>query len=288
MNLASLVKKIREMLAAAGVPSPEVDADLLVALATGLTRSEVRFHAGRGLSEEQTERALELARRRAERVPLQIISGEVEFYSARFHVRHGVYIPRPETETLVDQVLGRVGRECRLRLLELCTGSGVVGISLAIHFPGARVTAADISLDAVELAKENAIINRVASRMDFIVGDGLSFIDTGGKGRGLFDVVVFNPPYVESGTIDGLEPEVKDHDPRIALDGGPDGLDFIEGIMPPVASVLKEGGLLAFEIGSKQGDRAVEIVESCGLRPEGIVRDLAGLDRVALGRKPSG
>ncbi len=288
MNVASLTARIRAMLADAGVPSPEVDADILVGLALGLSRSQVHLHGQRDVSDVQEERALELARRRSRRIPLQHLTGEVEFFSRPFKVRPGVFIPRPETERLVDMVIMIVRRGRPVWILDLCTGAGVVGVSIACCLENVSVVAADISLEAVELARENAIMNGVASRMDFIVGDGLSFLDVGGKGRAQFDAVIFNPPYVESGAIEGLEPEVRDHDPRIALDGGPDGLAFIEGILPGAASLLIEDGLLAFEIGADQGKRARELVEACGLRCMAIMQDLAGKDRVVIGRKPSG
>jgi release factor glutamine methyltransferase len=306
VNIASLVARVREVLVEAGVPSPEVDAEILVGLALGLTRSQVHLNAGDEVSGAQEERALELARKRCCRIPLQHLAGEVEFWSRRFKVRPGVFIPRPETETLVRAVAGMVmgeeggagagrvpgvettSREVPLRILDLCTGTGVVGVTLASLSQRTHVIATDISFEAVELARENAIMNGVASRMDFIVGDGLSFLEAAGGWDPRFDVIVFNPPYVESGAIDQLEPEVRDHDPRAALDGGPDGLRFIEGILPGAASSLKEGGLLAFEIGETQGEGARQLVKAAALEFKEVVKDLAGKDRIVIGRKPSG
>jgi release factor glutamine methyltransferase len=288
VKVASLVAKVREMLAGAGVPSPEVDADILVGLALGLTRSRVHLSAREEVTGDQEKRALDLAGQRSRRIPLQHLTGEVEFFSRPFKIRPGVFIPRPETETLALQVLEIIERERPLRILDVCTGSGVLGVTIASRLEKATVVATDISFEAVDLARENAILNGVASRMDFIAGDGLDFLDAGADGVGLFDAIVFNPPYVESGTIEGLEPEVRDHDPRIALDGGPDGLRFIEGILPRAASLLKEGGALAFEIGAGQGKRAGELVENSGLEFKGLLQDLAGRNRIILGRKPGG
>jgi len=276
------------MLTEARVPSPEVDADMLVGLALGLSRSEIHLSGQDDVGDAEEKRALELACQRSSRIPLQHLTGEVEFFSLPFKVRPGVFIPRPETETLVQMVKMTVRRSQPVRILDLCTGTGVVGVSIACLLENVWVVAADISLEAVELARENAIMNGVASRMDFIVGDGLGFLDTQGKGASLFDAVVCNPPYVESGAIEGLEPEVRDHDPRLALDGGPDGLAFIEGILPGATSLLMENGLLAFEIGADQGRRARELVEACGLKCMAVMQDLAGKDRVVIGRKPSG
>ena len=288
MNVASLVARVREILTEAGIPSPEVDADILVGLALGLTRSKVHLAARAEVTEAQEKLALEIAGQRSRRVPLQHLVGEVEFFSLPFKVRPGVFIPRPETEILVALVIQNIKWKHPFRALDVCTGSGVVGVTIAGLAGKAAVTATDISFEAVELARENAIMNGVASRMDFIVGDGLDFLDAGADGGGLFDAIVFNPPYVESDTIEGLEPEVRDHEPRIALDGGPDGLRFIEGILPRAASLLRSKGLLAFEIGSDQGERAGELVGACGLDFKGVVQDLAGKNRIVLGRKPSG
>ena len=289
MKLASLVATIRDMLTRAGVPSPEVDADILAGLALGFTRSEVYLGRWKDLSDAEVERALELARQRSRRVPLQYLTGEVEFYSLPFKVRRGVFIPRPETELLVMQVMASVRRDRPpIRILDLCAGSGVVGISLAVHLKPAEVVATDISVEAVEIARENAILNGVESNVDFVAGDGLGFLRTVGEGGSGFDVVACNPPYVESGAIGTLEPEVRDHDPRIALDGGLDGLSFIEGIVPRVASVLRKGGMLALEIGASQGKRARAIVEACGLESVTVHKDLNQLDRVVVGRRAGG
>jgi len=276
------------MLAKAGVPSPEVDAEVLAGLALGLTRSQVHLTARDEVSVTQQQQALELADRRSRRIPLQHLTGEVEFLSLPFKVKPGVFIPRPETELLALVVTQIAGWKQPFRILDVCTGSGVLGVSIASRYEKAAVVATDISFEAVELARENAILNGAASRMDFVVGDGLDFLDAGVDGGGLFDAIIFNPPYVESDAIEGLEPEVRDHDPRIALDGGPDGFRFIEGVLPHAASLLREKGLLAFEIGADQGKRAGELVGACGLDFEGVMQDLAGRDRVVLGRKASG
>jgi len=288
VNVASLVARIREMLTEAGVPSPEVDAEILAGLALGLTRSQVHLEARAEVTGAQEKRALDLASQRSQRIPLQHLTGEVEFFSLPFKMRSGVFIPRPETETLVRAVTEDIAGDVPIRVLDLCTGTGVVGVTLASRCPGAWVLATDISFAAVELARENAIMNGVASRMDFIVGDGLSFLDTAGCGGMQFDIVAFNPPYVESGAIEGLQPEVRDHDPRVALDGGPDGLRFIEGILPRAASSLKEGGLLVFEIGEDQGECSRELVKASALEFVALRDDLAGKNRIVLGRKPSG
>jgi release factor glutamine methyltransferase len=289
VKVASLVAKIREMLSEAGVPSPEVDAEILVGLATGWTRTRLHLNAQDQVSEGRLQRAFELARQRSKRIPLQHLTGEVEFFSLPFKVRPGVFIPRPETEGLVMMITAITFRSRPIRVLDICTGSGVIGVTIAHRLKNASVVATDISYEAVELARENAIMNGVASRMDFIVGDGLDFLSREGEGAPLFEVITCNPPYVESGAIDGLEPEVRDHDPRIALDGGPDGLEFIEGILPRAASLLTwQIGILGFEIGDGQGARAKKLMEANGLECQMVMPDLAGRDRYVIGSKPSG
>jgi release factor glutamine methyltransferase len=262
-----------------------VDADILAGLALGLTRAQVHVHALDEVEDARLQRAFELARQRSKRIPLQHLTGETEFYSFPFKVRPGVFIPRPETETVIKVAAPALLRSRPVRVLDLCTGTGVLGVTLARMLGPAWVLATDISIEAVELARDNAILNGADSRMEFTVGDGLDFLDKRGEDEAKFDAIVCNPPYVESAEIEVLEPEVRDHDPRIALDGGPGGLEFIEGILPGAASLLKETGFIAFEIGSDQGRRARDLVETSGLTCELIMPDLAGRDRVVVGSK---
>lgn len=286
MTITSLLVHARKTLVRAGVPSPDVDAETLVGHVLGIRRGEIYLRAGGDVTPEERSRIMDLVRRRAARMPLQYLLGECEFMSLPFKVTEGVFIPRPETEVLIEVILRRardLKRPVR-RILDIGTGCGVVGISLARHFEPALVLVTDITDGAVEISKANAILNRVERSVCYAIGDRLEFL-RGGLVKG-FDVVACNPPYVESAEIPGLEPEIRDHEPRIALDGGPDGLRFIDGLAGAVPSILSEGGLAAFEIGAGQGKRVKALFEEVGLEGVEVVKDLAGLDRVVAGRRP--
>jgi release factor glutamine methyltransferase len=282
-TVASLLLRAKRDLAEAGVPSPDVDAEMLVGHVLGVRRSDIYLESGAETTGEEAAAILDLIERRVRRIPLQLLLGEWEFMSLTFKVREGVFIPRPETEILVESVIERfaAGGEHVGSILDIGTGTGVVGISLAACLHPDLVVATDVSLVAVEIARTNAILNQVKAAVVFVVCDGLSAI--GEKGA-VFDVVVCNPPYVASGRIPGLEPEVRDHDPLWALDGGPDGLRFIAGLLPRIPSVLKRGGLVAFEVGAAQGPDVKMLFEQAGFGKVEVVRDLAGLDRVIVGR----
>ena len=261
---------------------------MLVAHALGLKWSAVHLEPHRLVNPDEQTRALQLAGQRERRVPLQYIIGQCEFMSLPFVITQGVFIPRPETEVLVESLIGEVSKaDCASgRILDLGAGSGVVGISLAKYLKPDFVLACDVSPLAVEISRKNAILNCVHRCMGFVIGDGTSYIgsEADGCGHEGFDVVACNPPYVESGQIEFLEPEVRDHDPRLAIDGGTDGLSFIEGITPGLPSILREGAVVGFEIGATHGERVRALFEGCGLTHVRVHKDLNGRDRVVLGR----
>jgi release factor glutamine methyltransferase len=286
LNITSLLLDLRRTLASAGVPSPEVDAEQLIGHALGMRRSEIYLSGGRReVTPDERAAVMDLASRRARRVPLQYLLGECEFMSMPFKIKEGVFIPRPETEVLVEVILERCRDRQRpvRRVLDLGTGCGVVGISLARYLSPDFVLSTDVSFNALEIARANAILNRVDTVTRFVMGDGLNPL------RGIpavgFDVVACNPPYVESDEIRGLQPEVRDHEPRAALDGGPDGLRFIAGMLPGLTSILSVGGLAAVEIGAGQGRRVRGLFRKAGLERVAVAKDLAGLDRVVAGEK---
>jgi release factor glutamine methyltransferase len=286
LDLSSLIAEITADLKRAGVPSPEVDARRIAAHVLGIGMHDIHLEPGRGLEPAELAGIRELARRREERVPLQYLTGGCEFMSLPFRIKEGVFIPRPETETLVEALLAAADRHAlgpRL-VLDLCTGSGVVAVALARHLGDAYVVASDLSPVAVEMARGNAILNGVGGRMGFVVGADLDFADSRGPvRRALFDLVACNPPYVEQGEIDGLQPEISEHEPVVAIDGGRSGLEFIERVLPRAASMIREGGLMGFEIGAGQARAVVGLFEASGLREVQVHRDLAGRDRAVLG-----
>ncbi|MFH1311867.1 MAG: peptide chain release factor N(5)-glutamine methyltransferase [Candidatus Eisenbacteria bacterium] len=289
MNLSSLLRSVRQSLEVAGVPSPGVDAELLLSHVLKIPRSGIYLEPQRELSPTEETIVLDLARKRATRVPLQYITGECEFMSLTFKMKEGVFIPRPETEVLVDTMIERIemdSLEPHL-MLDLGTGSGAIAVSLAHHFRAGLVIASDISPLAVEIARENAILNGVNDITRFVVGSGLSPLG-GFSGRDRddgFDAIACNPPYVGRAEIENLEPEIRDHEPRIALDGGDTGLEFIESMLPRIASILTRRGIVGVEIGETQAGAVAETFESVGLQGIEVIKDLNGKDRVVIGRQ---
>ena len=283
--LSAYISRVREHLRAAGVPSSGVEAELIVGHVAGLKRSEVLSRPERKITEAEAEAVMDLVKRRTRRIPLQYLLGECEFMSLPFKVRDGVFIPRPETESLVEAIIAKAGvGGCRSEsILDIGTGSGVIAVSLARYLEPILVVGTDISRDALEIARANAILNRVEPVTRFVACDTLDAL-RGDEAAG-FDIVVCNPPYVETDEIPGLQPEIRLFEPLAALDGGPDGLRFINGLLPGVPSILREGGLVALEIGETQGPRVKALFEQTGFRAVEIVKDLGQRDRIVLGRR---
>ena len=213
--------------------------------------------------------------------PLQYVLGHTEFYGLDFQVREGVLIPRPETEELVRWIAESPAPDNPAEIDRVGTGSGCIAVTLARLIPGARVTAVDISEKALSIARENA--RRLDAEVDFRQGDALGELFPGQREQ--FDLIVSNPPYIPSQVIEGLEPEVKDHEPRMALDGEPDGLKFYRILAEEGKKYLKNGGSIYMEIGWDQAKDVTEIFEAMGFSGLRTVRDMAGNDRVVCARK---
>lgn len=292
LSLSSLIASLETSLSRAGISSARVEAEILAGHVLGLKRTDLYLLGDEKVPDRERARIMELAARRLRRYPLQYIIGECEFMSIEFAVREGVFIPRPETEVLVESVAERAGAWKRRpqTLLELGTGCGVISISLAREMGDLRVFATDISLDAVETARANAARYGVENRMRFVVGDGISFLKEGGRegrDKGMwrsFDVFVCNPPYVATSQIDGLEPEVRDHEPRAAVDGGGDGLEFMRRIIPDLPSMMSGGALLALEIAPDQGEAVSRLLARAGGVEIEVIKDLSSRDRVVIAR----
>jgi release factor glutamine methyltransferase len=292
LSLSSLIASLEESLSRAGISSPRAEAEMIAGHVLGLKRADLYLRGEEEVAEPEGELIMELAARRLGRYPLQYITGECEFMSLGFAVREGVFIPRPETEVLVESVVGRAGAgkaEPRA-LLEVGTGCGVICISLGREMSGLRAVATDVSMVAVETAMANAARHGVENRMRFAVGDGISFFREGGpdgvnegRWRG-FDLFVCNPPYVATSEIAGLEPEVRDHEPRAAVDGGEDGLEFMRRIIPGLPSIMSRGALLAFEIAPDQGETVSRLLARAGGVEIEVIEDLSKRDRVVIAR----
>lgn len=273
----------RSALKAAGVESYTLEARLLASRAAGKTK-EAFLRDLRLYTSEETERRLEeLLQRRLKGEPLAYITGDWEFYGLPLRVTQDVLIPRMDTEILVDTALKALkGRKMDARILDLCCGSGCVGIALASELPAARVIMVDVSDRALEVSRENIRLNRV-NRVATLRADAL---EKPPMSVGHFDLIVSNPPYVPSFEIMTLDSSVRDFEPLGALDGGEDGLMFYRAIIHNWLSALRPGGLIMFEVGEDQAPAVRALMREQSLLEVFSVQDTAGIDRVVVGRKP--
>ena len=283
-TLHSRIQDARRRLERAGIEASEaaLDADLLARHALGgWERGQLLAFMRDPLPAGFDERFHPLLRRREEREPAAYITGHREFWNIEIEVAPGVLIARPETEFIVEEVLGRVPERAGApRIADVGTGSGCLAVALARWLPAAHVTAIDVSPVALAIAARNVTAHDVAARVWLVRGDLLETND------GPFDVIMSNPPYVPSGDIPTLQREVRDFEPAGALDGGPDGLDIIRRLVPEAASRLVDGGLLVFEFGFGQAD-GVRTVIAAEPRLEllAIRDDLAGIPRIAVAQR---
>jgi release factor glutamine methyltransferase len=269
------------MLAAAGLEAPRRLARRIAVAALGLTPAEVFAHPQRHLDQEEHARIAAIARRVVAREPLSRVVGRREFWGLDFTLSPDTLDPRPESETIVEAVLARLtDRESAYRFLDLGTGSGCLLLALLSEYPRASGVGVDVAFGAAAAARHNAERFGLRGRACFIVGDW------GGALAGGFDAVVANPPYIATAELAGLPPEVRDHDPRRALDGGTDGLAAYRAIAGELPRLLMPGGLFIAEIGAGQAEMAARIVMAAGLAVEDIAADLAGIPRALIARRP--
>lgn len=264
-----------------GNSSARLDAELLLCHALGLDRIQLIVQADRVLDPGELGRYRELIKRRRAGEPIAYVLGEREFFALPFRVDSRVLIPRPDTETLVEVALERTADKSMYgRALDLCTGSGCVAIAFLDRRPTWRLTAVDVSADAVELARENALRNGVIWGLRLLVGD--LFSPLGEDER--FDLITANPPYIPSAEIDALDVDIRNFEPRLALDGGASGLDVLRAIVRGAGRRLVPGGVLAVEVGFDQAPAVAALFEQAGYRDVATRRDLGGRERVVSGR----
>ena len=269
---------VRDRFRAADLDTPELDARLLAEAAFGLDSLGLVQHERDAAGAEGAARLDRLAARRLDGEPVARILGHKGFYGLDFVLNDATLVPRPETELLVDAALEALkGLEAPL-LLDLGTGSGCVAIAVLKHAPQARAIATDLSEAALDVARQNAANHGVLDRIIFRAGSWCGPLLPDEQ----FDLVLSNPPYVESEIVAELQPEVSVYDPRLALDGGEDGLSAYRAIASGIVGRLREGGQLAVEVGSEQGIRVGAILSGAGFSSVDIRKDLAGLDRVVL------
>lgn len=262
-----------KILTMAGIADVKTDAWMLLEMAAKIDRNFYYMHMDDDITQEQLNEYEWALKKRAEHIPLQYIVGETEFMGLPFKVNSSVLIPRQDTETLVEEAL-KVAKP-GMKVLDMCTGSGCIIISILHHGKDLEGYASDISRHAINVAKENAKLNQVA--VSFETGDLFDHI------KGKYDMIVSNPPYIRTEEIAKLMPEVQNFEPFDALDGKEDGLFFYRRIVEQAGEYLNPGGHLLFEIGHDQGNDVSELMEQAGFKNVRVIKDLAGNDRVVTG-----
>ena len=274
ITYGQLLADASDALRDSGVPDYQYDAFALFEYVFNISKAQYLMKRDDKISDqEQINQYVEAVNRRSVHEPLQYITGVQNFYGLDFYVDSRVLIPRLDTEIVVESILKRE-KETDISVLDMCAGSGCIGITLANKNPGWKVTGSDISEDALSVCAINKG-NLGASNISFVHSNLFEQID------GKYDVIVSNPPYIESQVVKGLMSEVKDFEPGLALDGGADGLDFYRAIVSEARAHLNNGGRLYFEIGYNQGQALRELFEEYGYTDILIRQDLAGLDRMA-------
>lgn len=265
-------------LQAAGIEEAALDARLLLEAVCGTNRNDLLVHGEQPVAPEAEEKYLNWIRQRAEHIPLQQLTGEQDFMGLTFNVNEHVLIPRQDTEILVEEVLKEL--HDGMRILDMCTGSGCILLSLLHYSNDCEGLGVDLSAEALEVAGRNVLkvlTPEKAEHAHFLQSDLFE------KVEGKFEIIVSNPPYIASAEVDRLMPEVRDHEPRMALDGTEDGLEFYRRIIAEAGQYLVSSGMLFFEIGYDQGQAASELMREHGYREVQVVQDYAGLDRVVYG-----
>ena len=278
MTPRELIRLTADKFRQADISDPENDAALLLSHLSGRPHLELRLDMTSGLDPDMVSAYTELAEKRLLHIPLQYVLGEAPFYRRMFLVDSRVLIPRPETELLCDWVLEETGRFPAARILDLCCGSGCIGITLKAELSDASVTLSDISRDALDVAAANAA--RLAPGVSFCRSDLLDAF-----GPASFDLIVSNPPYISSSDCDSLQPEVM-KEPRLALDGGPDGCDLYRRIADGAKTVLVPGGRLMMEMGIGESGYLSGLLSRLGYRDIRVRKDYSGIDRMILAVNP--
>lgn len=268
--------------------NPTLDALLILEFLLNVDRSYLYTHGDRVVSDEIVDKYVYFIEKRKIGYPLSYLLKEKDFYDLSFYIDEGVLVPRPDTEILVDWIINTAIEKYQNRpinIVDLGTGSGCIGITLAYHLKNAVIYAVDLDNKALEVTEKNILRYKLNNRVVLCNGDmfdGIKSLQLEGK----VDIIVSNPPYIPSQVIEGLQVEVRKYEPRKALDGGSDGLDFYRRIIPESKIYLNKSGILAFEIGYSQGEIVKRLFIEEGFCNVEIIKDLQGLDRVVVGILP--
>jgi len=300
VTVLEAIQKSADFLGKKGVESSRLNAELLLAHLLKMPRMKLYLNFERVLAAAETDGLRELVKRRGAREPLQHITGSTSFCGCEITVSRQALVPRPETEMLAElgwQFLTERRAPPRLEAngqhphaetvlgaptaLDFGTGTGCIAIALAVKCPGAQITALDVSAEALALARQNAESNKVTERIEFLEGDGLAAL----AGKTGFDLIVSNPPYIASAEIETLEPEVRDFDPRAALDGGADGLEFYRRLAREAAACLKPDGKIMVEFGDGQAEAIKKIFEGEKWIVEAVQEDYSHRARILVARR---
>lgn len=271
-----VVAKAIEKLDAAGIAESRIDSWLLAESVLGVSRQDLFLEPEKSVSEEQVQKYLNAVSVRVKHIPLQHITGYQQFMDLEFVVNKDVLIPRPETELLVEQVISYI-KDNNVKVLDMCTGSGCIAVSVDRMCANADVTAVDISEKALKVAGENNIRNE--GRVTFVQSDLFENIHE------TYDIIVSNPPYIPTSDIETLMEEVREYEPRLALDGSADGLKFYREICTNAANYLNENGKIFLEIGYDQGRTVPELLRENGFTDIQVLKDLSGNDRMVIAGK---
>ena len=294
MTVLEAIQKSTEFLGKKNVEAPRLQTELLLAHLLKLPRMKLYLNFDRVLSAPETDALRESVRRRGAREPLQHITGSTSFCGHEIIVNRDVLTPRPETEVLAGlacefiQQSNLPNSPDTLTVLDFCTGSGCLAIAIAAKFPAATIVATDLSDAALVVARENAAKNQVAGQIEFLSGDG--FAPFAGRTGARFDLIISNPPYIPSAEIATLDPEVRDFDPVLALDGGADGLDFYRRLAAGAATYLKPAGKMMIEFGDGQADELKKLFTAEKWIVESVQEDYSHRARILIiksSREPS-
>lgn len=278
MTVLEAIQKSTEFLAKRGVDSPRLQTELLLAHLLKMPRMKLYLNFERALTDAETDSFRELIKRRGQREPLQHITGSTSFCGFEIAVNRHVLVPRPETEILAELGWNYLSPLNSPIALDFGTGSGCIAIALAAKSAGAKIVALDISAEALALAKVNAEKNNVGSRIEFFQGNGFAALAAGAQ----FDLIISNPPYIPTAEIETLQPEVRDFDPRGALDGGADGLDFYRMFASLAKSFLKPGGKIMLEFGDGQAPAIQKFFENEKWIVEAVKEDYSQRARILI------